>query len=69
MMYPNWQLYALMSKLASSPPHTGKTDSHFLSFINCNYSLWLDAVKYFSLLCLFISGQFMLVDDELKRSV
>ena len=60
------ELYALMSKLASSPPHTGKTDSHFWSFINCNNSLWLDAVKYFSLLCPFISGQFMLVDDELN---
>ena len=60
------ELYGLMSKLASSPLHTGKTDSHFWSFINCNNSLWLDAVKNFSLQCPFISDQFMLVDDELN---
>ena len=39
------KLYGLMSKLASSPPHTGKTDSHFWSFINCNNCLWLDEVN------------------------
>ena len=59
------ELYGQMSKIASPPPHTGRTDSHFWSFINCNNSLWLDAVKFFSLECPLISGEFMLVDDKL----
>ena len=59
------QLYGLMSKIASSPPHTGRTDSHFWSFINCNNSLWLDAIIFFNLECPLVSGEFMLVDDKL----
>ena len=50
------ELYGQMSEIASPPPHTGRTDSHFWSFINCNNSLWLDAVKFFSLECPLISG-------------
>ena len=61
-------LHSMRIAMASSPPHSGTTDTHHWTYANCDNLLWLSAVNFFGLDCPYINGEFILVNDELYES-
>ena len=59
------EVCCLPIRLASSPPHTGASDTHHWTYANYDHRLWLDAVKFFGLDCPSHCDEFVLVSHEL----